>query len=150
MGAVFAVFAGAQESPPRPPGSLGELAWTELMTSDLDAAVGFYAELFGWVKAGEMDMGPGMGKYQMMGRSPEDMVAGMMQHPPGQPRSAWVYYVRVASCDEAFATAVAHGATALYPPMDVPGGDRAALLMDPQGAAFGIVGAIAGGSALTG
>lgn len=141
QGAAFAAFASTNPGEPRPSTDLGELAWTQLVTSDLDGAYAFYSELFGWVKAGEMDMGPGMGTYQMFGRSVQDMVGGMMRHPPGQPRVAWVYYFRVASCDAAFEAAVARGATALYPPMDVPGNDRAALLMDPQGAAFGVVGA---------
>jgi len=89
----------------------------------------------GWQTTGDMDIG----KYHMFGRSADDMVGGMMKHPPGEPRCAWVYDVRVASCDEAFATAEPHGATPLYPPMDVPSGDRSALLADPQAAAFGIV-----------
>jgi hypothetical protein len=44
----------------------------------------------------------------------------------------------VADADAAHATATAHGATTLAPPMEVPGGDRIAVMMDPQGAVFAV------------
>jgi predicted enzyme related to lactoylglutathione lyase len=65
-------------------------------------------------------------------------IGGMMVKPPNLPMAAWAYYFTLGNTDEAFAKARALGAKAVYPPMDVPGGDRVAMMTDPQGATFAI------------
>jgi uncharacterized protein len=62
-----------------------------------------------------------------------------MTKPPQAPGTYWLYYVRVAdSADAAADRAVRLGAKVMVPPMEVPGGDRVAVLSDPQGAVFGV------------
>jgi predicted enzyme related to lactoylglutathione lyase len=132
-GAVFAVYTPAGESPPRPAWPQpGDFSWHELMTADLPGAFDFYAALFGWEKMGEMDMGEA-GLYQMYGLGGV-MYGGMMKHS----ETAWVFYALVDSADAAAERARAEGAQVLVGPMEVPGGDRVAVLLDPQGAAFGV------------
>ena len=68
QGATFAIFkpegdTPGHDGPPKP----GQFSWHELATTDYEAALGFYSELFGWTKVETMDMGEA-GIYQMYGR----------------------------------------------------------------------------------
>ena len=113
----------------------GEFCWNELMTTDLEGAFAFYEKIFGWTKIQDMDMGP-MGTYRIFGIG-DKQVGGMMKKPDGAPMpTAWTYYAQVADVEAAIARATKQGAKVLNGPMDVPGGGRVAVLMDPQGAAF--------------
>lgn len=138
QGATFGVHAGGAPDTVDRTGKLGEFGWSELGMSDPDAAWAFYSQLFGWVKTGSMEMGPGM-TYQMFGKPGGPDIGGMMKSPPGAPGAFWQHYCYVADCEASFATAIARGGNVLYPPMDIPGGGKAALISDPQGAVFGLV-----------
>jgi predicted enzyme related to lactoylglutathione lyase len=56
-----------------------------------------------------------------------------MQMPP-----CWLYYITVADLDAALERVKSHGGQILNGPMEVPGSDRVAQCMDPQGAAFAL------------
>lgn len=108
--------------------------WYELATSDAKAAEGFYGKVLGWTWA---DSGtPGM-RYMLASMGAE-RVAGMMAADPGQP-VAWTTYIAVDSADDTAALAESLGAKAIVPPADIPGTGRFSILIDPQGAAFGIL-----------
>ncbi len=138
QGAAIALFkpAGAMASPDGTrPGAFG---WHERMTTDHEAAFSFYSEICGWERISEFDMGP-MGKYLIFGREGQRL-GGMMTKPKDAPMpTAWLYYIRVADFDAALERAKAKEARLLNGPMEVPGGERVAVLMDPQGAAFALV-----------
>lgn len=153
QGAIFYVMKGAMEDAeshafsydrPRP----GHCAWNELMTTDPAAALHFYGQRFGWVKDGEMDMGP-MGTYEFLrhaghapdGSSPgQGMIGAVMPRPPHVPVSHWNFYFRVPDIDKAVATIVERGGQVLHGPQEIPGGDFSMNGMDPQGAVFALVG----------
>ncbi len=119
---------------------LGHCAWNELMTADPEAAKAFYGALFGWTKEGEMDMGP-LGKYEFLQASGGRFALGaVMPKMPEMPVSLWTYYFRVANIDRAAETIEANGGTILAEPTEIPGGEYSLNAMDPQGAAFGLVG----------
>jgi predicted enzyme related to lactoylglutathione lyase len=64
---------------------------------------------------------------------------GMFNKPaemPGPP--AWLHYVRVDNADAAAERVKANGGAVINGPMDVPGGDRIAQCIDPQGAMFAV------------
>lgn len=117
----------------------GEISWSELMSGDPAAAWAFYEGTVGWVKTEAMEMGPEMGSYQMFGPAAGVTIGGYMKSMPGMP-SAWLYYFHVPDLDGAMATAKELGATLIYGPQEIPGGDRVAALVDPQGAAFALHG----------
>lgn len=126
----------------------GHCAWNELATSDPAAALHFYGQRFGWVKDGEMDMGP-MGKYEFLrhaGRAPDGsppghgMLGAVLPKMPQMPVSAWTFYFRVPDIDTAVTQIGASGGTIVQPPTEIPGGDFSMVGVDPQGAAFGLVG----------
>lgn len=137
QGAVFAVITSANELAPETDPAPLEFSWHELTTSDLTGAVAFYQQLFGWEKKSEFDMGE-MGIYHMYGRD-RFTYGGMMLKPPQAPGTYWLHYARVAdSADAAAQRAVRLGAKIMVGPMEVPGGDRVAILSDPQGAVFAV------------
>lgn len=129
---------------PRP----GHCAWNELATSDPAAALHFYGQRFGWVKDGEMDMGP-LGKYEFLrhaGHAPDGappgqgMIGAIMPRMPQMPASMWTYYFRVLDIDAAVAAITAHGGSIVQEPTQIPGGDFSMVGVDPQGASFALVG----------
>ena len=116
----------------------GHCAWNELATNDPDAAVDFYTGQFGWKQEEDMDMGP-MGKYQFFHHGP-GMVGAVMRKPDEMPMSAWTYYFRVPDIDSAVEAIKAKGGQILLEPSEIPGGEFQVNAMDPQGAAFALVG----------
>jgi uncharacterized protein len=137
QGAAFAVITGEGSSPaetdPRPL----EFSWHELVTTDYKAADAFYHALFGWETKSEFDMGP-MGIYHMFGRD-RFTYGGMFNKPAEMPAPPhWLHYVQVESADAAAERATRAGGTVVNGPMEVPGGDRIAQIMDPQGAMFAV------------
>ena len=138
QGAVFAVHASQEEGPsPAGPPRSGEFSWHELATTDHEGAYEFYADLFDWEKQEAMDMGGGW-MYQIYGRAGAPL-GGMFNKTaemPGPPM--WLYYIKVDSVDEAVERVKELGGQVLNGPMEVPGGDRIAQCMDPQGAVFAL------------
>ena len=124
----------------------GHCVWNELATSDPSAALLFYGQCFGWAKDGEMDMGP-MGTYEFLKRagskpdgSMHGMIGAVMPKRPQMAGSAWSFYFRVPDIDAATAAITAHGGSVVQPPIEIPGGEFSMSGIDPQGAAFALVG----------
>jgi predicted enzyme related to lactoylglutathione lyase len=117
---------------------VGHCAWNELSTSNPAAALNFYHDLFGWEKDGDLDMGA-LGKYEFLRH--DFMLGALMPLMPGMPAPVWTYYFRVADIDAAVTTITARGGQILQEPTEIPGGDFSLNAMDPQGAAFALVGA---------
>jgi uncharacterized protein len=115
----------------------GTFCWTDLATTDQDAAKQFYSQLFGW-EAIDNPIGEGM-VYSMMQIDGKDVAAVSTQ--PQQQRDAgvpplWNSYVNVESADAAADRAQKLGATVHAPPFDVMDVGRMAVIQDPQGAFF--------------
>jgi predicted enzyme related to lactoylglutathione lyase len=137
QGATFAVYQPGQPQSGGDEAAVGSFSWHELATTDWRAGWDFYKALFGWGTTEAMDMGPA-GVYQMFGLAGRTLggIYGKPADQPGPP--AWLCYVRVPDADRAVAAAQRAGGTLLNGPMEVPGGDRIAQLLDPQGAAFAV------------
>jgi predicted enzyme related to lactoylglutathione lyase len=116
---------------------IGHCAWNELSTTNPAGALNFYHDLFGWVKDGDMDMGP-IGKYEFLRH--DFMLGAMMPKMPEMPMSMWTYYFRVADIDVAVELIKANGGSILHGPDPIPGGEFSLNAMDPQHAAFALVG----------
>jgi uncharacterized protein len=142
QGAVIGLFRSAHPEPAKIPEEhpLGAVGWHELATSDHAAALEWYGQLFGWKLRMEMDMGEGK-MYRMFGfKEMPWAYGGMFDKPPEMPTSTWMYYIKVVDIDAAIATARELGGTLMNGPMEVPGGDRVAQLVDNQGCAFALLG----------
>ncbi len=115
----------------------GVPCWIDTLQPDPDAAMAFYAGLFGWDFAGPGDMpGDPPGRYfvaRVRGRD----VAGVGSHPAGSPSlPGWNTYVYVESADDAARKASSAGGTVLTEPFDALPAGRMAVLADPAGAPF--------------
>lgn len=139
-GAAFSILepAPGDSSPEANLQDLGRVSWNELWSSDPDRAWAFYSELFGWVETGTMDMGP-HGTYRMYGPTREwQSLGGIAMKMPEQPVSAWAFYFNVANADAALARVVELRGNVIMGPMDVPGGGRMGMALDPQGVHFAV------------
>ena len=137
QGGVFAVLEPESDTPGHDgPPEVGEFSWHELATTDWEAAMPFYAEVFGWQESSRMDMGEA-GIYQMFGRGAHPL-GGIFNKPPEMPVVAWLMYVRVPDVNVAVETVKELGGKVLHGPMEVPGGDFIASCQDPQGAYFAV------------
>jgi predicted enzyme related to lactoylglutathione lyase len=123
--------------PDIPPMTPGHVGWYELFAGDVDAAMTFYSERFGWIKAQTLDMGEA-GPYQMFSTE-GTQVGGIMRKPAILPQSFWNYYHTVPALDAALAKVEAGGGKIVHDPMVVSGGAWIAQCFDPQGAFFSLV-----------
>ncbi len=118
-------------------GNANEFGWPELNAHNVSAAIDFYPKVFGWTTRAS-DMG---GTTYTEFLDGDESIAGAQEHQPGTPSSMpsyWLAYFNVADVDEAVQRASGLGARAVVPPMDFPGG-RFAIVIDPQGASFGLL-----------
>jgi len=115
----------------------GAFSWTELMTTDPEAAKKFYATLFGW----ELEKFDAEGmEYTVVKVAGEEM-GGIMGIPPqaaGSPPH-WSTYVTVDNVDETVRKAESMGAKIAMPPKDIPDVGRFAVFQDPQGAFLAVI-----------
>ncbi|HYK82291.1 MAG TPA: VOC family protein [Gemmatimonadales bacterium] len=138
QGAAFAVYKPTPGPTRAEDAGLGDFSWHELATTDWKAAWDFYRALFGWQHRESLDMGPA-GTYWMFGHAGgERTLGGMYTKTPDVPAPRWLSYVRVPSADAAARAVVRLGGRVVNGPMDVPGGSRIAMCIDPQGAAFAV------------
>src|SRR5262249_35674774 len=137
QGAMFAILQPEGDTYVEDkPAKVGEFSWHELCSDDAKKGCEFYQALFGWEKREAMDMGP-MGVYQERSRpGVQHLLGGMMNRVDGMPPSSWNCYIRVQSVDDTIKQVVPLGGQVVRQPMDVPGGDRIAICLDPTGAAF--------------
>lgn len=106
----------------------GEWLWRELWTRDAKQAVEFYTALAGY----DIDVTDFRGgTYYVLTRSGQRR-AGVVEDPAKQVDPLWLPYVRVANADSIVSRAQELGARL------VARGEDAAILVDPNGAAFGV------------
>jgi predicted enzyme related to lactoylglutathione lyase len=135
QGAAFGVYASADAAEEAAAPQPGDFSWHELATSVAPSiAFGFYAALFDWDEMQQYDMGP-MGMYLIFGRNGRQLGGMFDKGAQGKPGAAyWLGYVSVTDLEGTVERAKASRGSVLVAPMDVPGGDRIAQLMDPYGA----------------
>ena len=138
QGATFAVFtpdkratAGTAE-----PGAASGFSWHELATTDPQAALDFYSQLFGWSPGPAHDMGAG-NLYHIIERRGAQVGGAYRQQDPSKP-AYWLTYVKVDALEDTVSAARAAGGQVVQEPHGVPGGDRVARILDPQGGAIAL------------
>lgn len=107
--------------------------WTELGTSDLEAAKRFYTELFGWRP--ETDPRQEAGGYTVAHLGDAAVAALTPLYQESQP-VAWNVSFAVSDADATAQAVRAAGGTVVLEPMDVFDIGRFAMALDPGGAAF--------------
>lgn len=138
QGATFAIFSSPMEGAAPDRESLGRFSWAELNTTDWESAWKFYSALFGWKPTQSMDMGE-FGQYFMFGTDSQQSMGGMSNAATMMKAPAhWLHYINVDDVDETARRITEKGGKILNGPMDIPGNDRIAQCMDPQGGYFAI------------
>ncbi|HLI72621.1 MAG TPA: VOC family protein [Acidimicrobiales bacterium] len=135
-GAFFSVWQPGDHKGAQVVGESGALSWVELQTRDVEAAKRFYPAVFGWTVLSHE--GPMTYNEFQMG---SDSIGGMMEMGPQMPAEVpphWLAYFGVDDVDKSAARAGESGGQVVAGPMDYPGG-RFAVVVDPQGAAFGLL-----------
>jgi uncharacterized protein len=113
----------------------GALTLNQLNTSDPEAAAEFYSGLFRWDISQDATEPTAYWGISNQGR----VNGGMMNLPEGSPAPPhWLVYFTHTSVDDAVKTIEDGGGSVMVVPMDVPGGGRILVAMDPQGAAFAL------------
>jgi len=112
----------------------GAFSWCELMTTDLQEAKAFYAQLFGWET--EDMVFPDM-TYSLIKKDGKEIGGGIFAM-PDRP-AMWSTYVTVNDVDETVQLAEQLGATVLLPPYDIPNVGRISVIKDPQGATINLI-----------
>jgi len=117
----------------------GTFSWTDLSTTDQDAAKAFYAGLFGW----QADDRPVDESTVYSMQLIDGKAVAAISPQPAQQREAgvpplWNSYITVASADDAAAQAGELGGTVHAPPFDVMDAGRMAVFADPIGAVISV------------
>lgn len=120
-------------------------SWNELVTRDLEGALPFYADVFGW----EYDEVPMPGTTYHLVRGGENGRAGIMAMPdemPDRVPNHWAVYFTVSDLDAMLAAVTDHGGIVASGPDDVPGIGTMAVVHDPHMGSFSLLQPTAPGS----
>ncbi len=147
-GAQFAVWQPFETSGLDEVTAPNTLCWTELHTTDPDAAKTFYRSVLGW---DTQDMPMDGFTYTVTypsGGDEETSQGGIMEISNEMLSSGikpgWQPSFEVVDCDAVVAKASDQGGGILMPPMDAEGVGRMAVLSDPCGAPFAVITSVPG------
>jgi predicted enzyme related to lactoylglutathione lyase len=143
QGYAFGLWEAAEHTGTRVYNEPGSLTWSELMTDDSAAAREFYTAVFGFThdQMGPEAGDPGDFDYTTFSTGGNPL-GGIGAAQAGMPKG-WLTCFAVADTDEATATVEANGGKVTTPGMDTPFG-RFAIVEDPWGASFEVMGAAKG------
>ena len=115
----------------------GVPCWVDTLQPDVEAALAFYGELFGWAFVGPGPMPPDPSGRYFVAQARGLDVAGVGSQPPeAPPVVSWNTYVSVTSADEATNKVRSAGGRVMVEPFDALPAGRTAVLADPEGAVF--------------
>lgn len=115
----------------------GTFCWSELATTDLDAASKFYSELLGWKLQQSNVTGFPYTEIEVEAQR----IGGIHQMGPefdGSP-SHWMTYVAVEDVDAKAAQVERLGGNVCVPPTDIPNVGRFCVINDPTGAMLSLI-----------
>ena len=146
-GAVVGLWDSLRHSGFGSPGRSAAPVWYELVTTEYDAALGFYRQVAGWsyrpLDAGSV--GNGSVRYSLCLRGTAT-VAGVREEAVGRAAgtpSHWQVFFGVDDVDATLDSVAALGGTVLQPARDTAL-DRRAMVADPTGARFLVASVLAG------
>lgn len=104
--------------------------WVDVAVDDIDAAVAYYTQLFGW---NAEDQGEYAGRYHMFDLGGKSVAGlGPKQNPDGMP--IWSTYLAVDDLDATLAAVEPAGGTITMPRMEIPEAGVMGAAKDPSGA----------------
>jgi predicted enzyme related to lactoylglutathione lyase len=112
----------------------GMLSWNELASPDPDGSAGFYGELFGWT----VEPFEGMPMTYLIVKNRDGHTNGAIRSAAENEPTHWLVYFGTDDLDGAMAKVGELGGNTLIGPTDIGGGNKIAVLQDPQGAVFAL------------
>jgi uncharacterized protein len=113
----------------------GTPCWVDLATPDIEAAVSFYGDLFGW-QVPELPNSAEMGGYRRAKLNGKDVAGVMPLMEEGQP-TAWGTHVSVPDAEATMDAVRAAGGEVLVEPMEIADYGKMSVFADPTGAVCG-------------
>lgn len=135
-GTLFGVVKSRNGDPPDYLGDVGEWAWLDLWTSDVDKAAQFYRSVVGYETVPAGDAATARSGVHLV--SGGYVRAGIMQKRDPKTSSVWLPYVRVTDAKLTAKAARQAGGRVLYEPAGL-GTAVVGIVADPTGAPVGIV-----------
>ncbi len=114
----------------------GTPSWVDVASPDVDAAVSFYEQLFGW-EGSEAGDAEETGGYRMLTQNGKAVAGAMSVRMEGQP-PVWTTYITVDDADAIAEQVKAAGGSVLVGADGRDEAGRMAVFMDPEGAAFAV------------
>lgn len=119
--------------------SVGRFVWYELLTTDVEAAIGFYTKVVGW-SIEKFSVPGGEGEYPMWKPATAPSIGGVMKLPDearamGAP-THWMGHITTSNVEATAAEAVKRGGRTLSPVIEIPTVGRFQTIQDPWGAVF--------------
>ena len=113
----------------------GAPCWNDLGTTDVDAAMTFYGELFGWT----FEQASGAeGRHRIHNGATENGSLYLQGADERGMTPNWLVYFATADLGGSDARVTELGGQVVVDPLEVPVGGRVSVATDPQGAAFGL------------
>lgn len=116
----------------------GEICWSELATTDSEAAENFYRELFGWQFKTSNASGMDYSEISLDGKK---QFGGLFQMGKefGDTPPRWMNYIAVDNIDASAAKVTELGGKICMPSTDIPNVGRFCVVSDPSGAIFSMI-----------
>src|SRR3954447_4550333 len=121
--------------PTRTHAPIGAPCWTDLMTSNADAARAFYGEIFGWVAE---EANPEFGGYFNFQRNGVRVAGCMTSEPGAEITNIWSTYLATDDINKTLEAVGSHGGQVYVPATPVGDLGIMAVTGDPGGAMIGI------------
>jgi predicted enzyme related to lactoylglutathione lyase len=106
----------------------------QILARNPDQAMDFYRQVFGWSVSTDNALG-----YRQVDTGAGRGIQGGIWPIPPEGMPAATLYVEVENLEEAVQRATSLGATVAIPPQQLPDGDAMAVIVDPEGIAFGLM-----------
>lgn len=135
-GTLFGVVRSRNGDPADYFGGVGEWAWLDLWSGDVDKAAGFYRAVLGYDTVAAGDAGSVRSGVNLVAGGYAR--AGIMRKRDPRATSVWLPYVRVADARKAAEEARAAGGRVIWPPEAI-GSLIVGIVADPTGAPVGIL-----------
>lgn len=105
----------------------------QILAKDPERASAFYADAFGW----RIDADNALGYRTIDTGSPGGISGGIWPSPP-EGHNLVQLFIKVSSVPESVARVEELGGRTIIPPQTLPEGQALAIMLDPQGIAFGL------------
>ncbi len=105
----------------------------QILSRNPETHSSFYAKLFDWTIQSNNPLG-----YRMADPGSDRGIPGGFWPAPPEAKAFVQLFIEVEDMDATIAQAATLGGAVLLPPQTLPGGDKMAILRDPEGMTFGI------------